>query len=1353
MKSLSVFRSAFNTVKTRYSFLTITALLMTAGVFVYYFYFLTSREDVLDERQFRVLNRIENRLAERLKVYGSLAGAKAAGAVYTLSWDLEFSDTARINKIKEDPSLLGNILTDEGYLDDTEGGDLIVQSAEVKPPGKQLGTGWAVTIGQSELSDSLLNIRVRTTFDFRWTAREPIAEIDFSIPVGMLIRPILRYDMFDEYMILKDGEIVYESTSSGLIKPEFDSAALKKTRLDGQQSIPVTMINGQEYRVYQLGFSMGTEAGWTLVGLKSADSFAAEKRTIPRTYLFAVFLFVLFIILSVPFIKSLIMSRTERLSSSDVVFSAVSLAVTTAVLSVLLMDGYLRNEIDDRRQAEQLVSLSDSVEVHLGKEISVITTELQNYASYIVNDSVMNGWYDADRYVRDWLHEYTFRSYPDFNNAFLVTTDGFTWYDYRDPDLVFDVADRPYVRELMAGRCMKMKPVTSPFYLDAVISWSEQQFRAVVSVPLPDSAVHEEGFALAAMSMRLRSLSNPLLPEGTGFSIFDPSGNVLFHSDSLLSLNENILEECGSDPVLRAMITGRTSGVIETEYSGTPCKMYVRPLGNLPYFIATFSRSAPIDAVHGQVFGMAFILHVLLFSFYIIIILAGLIMSRRRSRLVTPFFTLSAFIPDTSGSHRYLRAIAFNILHGLIIIFSALLVREPLAVILLLFISAPYTVLFNMLHLSGTSMRKFITGKQRLFAIYVIAVIIANIVSVIFAETWWILLAGQLLTIVTYLLIENKLPQWIAKRKKLQQAQDNFSYKAAYGTLVFVLALMTCVIPAFSFSITAYNKEKEIEVKTMQLSVLNQLNTQREETQRTVDYNNHYFPSFYGTYLTTESAPLCAPSRSELVFDGFSSLLRQNIQNAGELYNRLKYGAVDGRWTWCYKGDDSLVLNGSNPFPCTDGKAQQLISAVPFFKVPHFGNSNDTLVLRFWSAFVLSILLLYFILRYFVGKIFIHEKYSRTRSLHFDQEFFLSTDPGYKAYVTGMPSAGKSAYFRDLARRSGKIFLIDFVQDAPEEWTAVLSEAMKAGPGIVLLDHFEHDILEKTTTLQKLDIIEQLVANKDKKVVIISSLQPAVFLNMLDPEGNETRSGDAYRAYERWTRALAAFYDFAFPLQGYDRPHDRLFTLFAARLHEGDRSTIPAELVSLVETECDHGLFLRAIGVEMLTELHMRSEIQETMNSDDQWNEREDIIIRVQKLAENYYRSIWNHLAVEEQFVLYDLAQDGLVNPKNHDILESLIDKGLVVYNNKLRVMNRSFRNFILCVVGPSDLGKLDRQVRDAGVWGKLKLPLFLIVCSLLLFVVKSDRTQLFGYFTAFTAIIPIVVTVFGLFSQTNKKG
>src|SRR4029078_5006091 len=65
-----------------------------------------------------------------------------------------------------------------------------------------------------------------------------------------------------------------------------------------------------------------------------------------------------------------------------------------------------------------------------------------------------------------------------------------------------------------------------------------------------------------------------------------------------------------------------------------------------------------------------------------------------------------------------------------------------------------------------------------------------------------------------------------------------------------------------------------------------------------------------------------------------------------------------------------------------------------------------------------------------------------------------------------------------------------------------------------------------------------------------------------------------------------------------------------------------------------------------------------------------------------FYMYMWQSLTKEEKFLLYDLAEDGLVNPFDDYNLILLISKGLVIREDGIRkIFNNGFRNFILTAI------------------------------------------------------------------------
>ncbi|HTF02700.1 MAG TPA: hypothetical protein VK826_01710, partial [Bacteroidia bacterium] len=394
MKSLAAFRLMLTDVKERYSLMTLTVIGLTAGIFVYFFYFLAVRANELDQRQYRVLNRIENRIEANLAGYINLAkeqGLAAETEVVRKIIEDDKKPAVILEKVKTERDYLSNKLRDVAFLKNKKiaHGQLVLKDAEVsKSEQIREGDSLIVTAKHDTLHDSLLVMTTQMPFNvsglieglngikpeekdsIRKFISSNKASINFKISVGALVRPLLRYDMFDQFLVVKDEKIIYETFSTGLKKFAVDTIDGEDNSFKaGTSAVRRIHINGEHFRVYQVGFVMGEERGWTIVGLKSADKFAAEKRTIPRVYLFTLFIAIVFVILAIPFIKSMLMSRTERLGTADAIFSTVSLGIATSVVCILLLDGYMQQGLDRPQREKQLDDLSVVIEKNIRTEV------------------------------------------------------------------------------------------------------------------------------------------------------------------------------------------------------------------------------------------------------------------------------------------------------------------------------------------------------------------------------------------------------------------------------------------------------------------------------------------------------------------------------------------------------------------------------------------------------------------------------------------------------------------------------------------------------------------------------------------------------------------------------------------------------------------------------------------------------------------------------------------------------------------------------------------------------------------------------------------------------------------------
>ena len=94
----------------------------------------------------------------------------------------------------------------------------------------------------------------------------------------------------------------------------------------------------------------------------------------------------------------------------------------------------------------------------------------------------------------------------------------------------------------------------------------------------------------------------------------------------------------------------------------------------------------------------------------------------------------------------------------------------------------------------------------------------------------------------------------------------------------------------------------------------------------------------------------------------------------------------------------------------------------------------------------------------------------------------------------------------------------------------------------------------------------------------------------------------------------------------------------------------------------------------------------------------EELSDKVKSLAYTYYASVWSTCSKDERFLIYDLAEDGVVNNKNASGIIQLIYKGIFTQKRTLTIMNRSFRNFVLTYVTREEVAAMRRK-RKPWTW------------------------------------------------------
>ena len=146
-----------------------------------------------------------------------------------------------------------------------------------------------------------------------------------------------------------------------------------------------------------------------------------------------------------------------------------------------------------------------------------------------------------------------------------------------------------------------------------------------------------------------------------------------------------------------------------------------------------------------------------------------------------------------------------------------------------------------------------------------------------------------------------------------------------------------------------------------------------------------------------------------------------------------------------------------------------------------------------------------------------------------------------------------------------------------------------------------------------------------------------------------------------------------------------------------------------------------------------------------------DKILYIQNKFKLYYFSIWNSLEKRERFVVYDLAQDGLVNSKNVNVVNNLLQRGiLIMQNNRVELFNLSFENFVLTIIDRQESLEYETEAKKTGNWSNLRFPLILIITTVFLFLFVTQQEMfkdMLGWIAALVATLPLLIRVLVGFS------
>jgi hypothetical protein len=136
-----------------------------------------------------------------------------------------------------------------------------------------------------------------------------------------------------------------------------------------------------------------------------------------------------------------------------------------------------------------------------------------------------------------------------------------------------------------------------------------------------------------------------------------------------------------------------------------------------------------------------------------------------------------------------------------------------------------------------------------------------------------------------------------------------------------------------------------------------------------------------------------------------------------------------------------------------------------------------------------------------------------------------------------------------------------------------------------------------------------------------------------------------------------------------------------------------------------------------------------------------------------WYWQLWAASTTREKLTMSQLAVEGFFNPKAHDVVRHLLDRGLLFRNPELAFFDPDFRDFVLRAETPTDVRAWEKAGVASG-WSRLQRPLAIAIVAVLgvLVLVQPDvYTIALGVLTGFTTLFPKILDVLGQFGQKRQ--
>lgn len=1145
--------------------------------------------------------------------------------------------------------------------------------------------------------------------------------IQYKFPLDTFVIPVLKKDVIDEFIIIRgqDEKISYQTFSNKVI---IDSLYQKHSN-KSESIAEKIFVQGIEYKTFAYNFNFDGNSSWLIVGCMKNDKYIERTRSINFWLIINFFLLVMLLLVAMPMLKLALMNSIERLNQINVFLSGISIVVGAPliILFVLVVFSYFQFEF--QKTDNSLLELYKNVNSNFKNEIVANYNLLKKFNTSDFTkinkkgtkpssnfEKIQHNWDKINFLEVDSINKILFEINSDpikkFNEIYWIDNEGNESLVVKRNKTESDTAKKNNYelikrkpnevslksREYFLNTKLKKtwnlqdtiesKPINIDFYLQSIVSWTTNKSQISLAMVGED-----DNFPVVAISSKFESVMDVILPMGYGFCFINEKGEVQIHSDSKKNLQENFLLECEDDSSLRSAIYSKNESFTTIDYLGKKHRAYIKPVSGTPFYMVVFHDLEYLKAKSSEIWSVSLILFLASFFTVGIWIFILYVLRRRSKKLLIKDFFFKWMSPKKELYKEYR---VLSLANLVIIVFVSVVTlfynQNNAETLFQLFLLPTLCLVISFYYLNNKSLKILQSGFMFLAIINIIYYFLIRDSDQCYIECFIFQLVILIIFPTLYWLISLGVKDKVKRGKKLNQS---------YSVFLLTWLVQSAVLPIILIYLTIYDVESNIWEKYTLYDFSKKLE-KKDISNDKIDFNSN---NLYGSFLNISKGPQKIDADRNTKLDTLMYHLRPAykesiVENRGLVYSNMdniKFRKVKSKikdslnsswWSKIFhkvRNSNTITIEYKKLKGAPLYLSKDTTAFKEFYLNKYIANSIILVVLVGLIFFIL-----YKLIFYCANKV-----YGLEFSKYFDRYAFKESEKEKiikenNTILIGLPG---SDIINEI-NNNAKITKLDCrAINISDIWK---QERLKTKLNIstIILNNFDYNNDDHQSNSSKLEILEELL-HKQCKIIIISNVNPTEIIDFYIRNIENVKSNvsgkikeEYENALEKWRHVFCGFIEIYFPLKIDKVMSDKYY---AKEMKYGKK------------LQKMYGLLNKDLSVKGSCDL-----------------KEDDVVIKIQQSANSYYFGLWNVLTRREQLGIYDLAKDGFINSSNKQVINTLLKKGLIRFENQIVMMNKSFSNFVLCNVKNKKVDEMDKEVNEKGKWVNIKLVIILVLIALI---------------------------------------